>query len=52
LIAGGRNFGYEPTSFIDPVLTGLSTLHSGDVRQYVMWMAVGLAIFSLAFSVL
>jgi len=36
---------------IRPVLTSLRALHSGDVRQYVMWMAVGLAAFALAFAV-
>ena len=34
-----------------PMLTTLHALHSGDVRQYVMWMAVGLAAFALAFAV-
>lgn len=34
-----------------PVLSTLRVLHSGDVRQYVMWMAVALAAFALAFSV-
>ena len=33
-----------------PVWAMLRTLHSGDVRQYVMWLAVGLGAFVLAFA--
>jgi multicomponent Na+:H+ antiporter subunit D len=34
-----------------PMLAGLRTLHSGDVRQYVMWMVVGLVAFAVVFAV-
>ena len=36
---------------VRPMLSCLRALHSGDVRQYVMWLAVGLAAFALAFAV-
>jgi hypothetical protein len=37
------------TSVMRPVLNGLQELHSGDVRDYVVWVTVGLAVFALVF---
>ena len=34
-----------------PLWAILRTLHSGDVRQYIIWLAVGLGAFALAFAV-
>jgi multicomponent Na+:H+ antiporter subunit D len=33
-----------------PVLDALSALHSGMIGDYVAWVAVGLALFTLAFA--
>lgn len=33
-----------------PLFAGLRALHSGDIRQYIVWLTVGLATFGLAFA--
>ncbi len=34
----------------NPVLDGLQALHSGDVRDYIVWLVLGLTIFAMAFE--
>ncbi len=43
-------FALNIAGVVRPVLNGLQELHSGDVRDYVVWVTVGLAVFALAFA--